>query len=119
MRKLILLLIVFSIIGCEETEYIPDNEITINALYYRNREQLPVQTKLYTLKVYLMHSVEPGTMGGYTTIYDGIVNTYDVVLTQQDLEFGRYCIYIERYDLTGSLEIIYKGGNIQLDIIMK
>lgn len=122
MKKIITILItIASFISCEK-QYIPDNELIIMCLDYPYNSKLPVPASNYYLQIEHMESPEPGTLTKfYKYLYnDTVATTTPIRFTRQEgLRYARYVITARKDSLSTFTEIIYKGGSIQIDMILK
>lgn len=115
--SLLLFLVSLFIIGCKK-EYIPYNEIIIGAQSYENNRKLPEPTSDYLLKVALMSDLENDVI--YSYLYNDTVRAEEIRFTSnENLSFGRYIISVHKDSTSDVIDIIYKGGSIQFDLILK
>lgn len=108
--------------ACQDEDFIPKNELKVLCLDYIENEKLPKPTKDYQLRIELMK--DPNTPGGDLLaeylFYDTVKSSTPVIFTPENgLLFGRYVISVKKDKRSNVVEIVYKGGSIQLDMILK
>ena len=120
MYRLFILLLIIGF-SCSESVYVPDNELIINTMYFDANKPDPVLLDNYYLVINLMSSVVPSDFQcEYLPLFADTVFTNQIIFTSSDdLRFGRYIISAKKDSLNSALELIYKGGSVQLDLILK
>jgi hypothetical protein len=110
-------ILLFLSFSCKTT-YIPDNEIIIKTLSYKNDDKLPTPEENCFLRIELLD------IDSYKTnkiiLYD-TVRSDEIKLTPENnlLSFGHIAIKAAKNNKSAIYEIIYKGGSIQLNLIIK
>jgi len=117
--------------SCQKEKSIPDDKLTIGVMSYTDSiSKLPVQAINYLLRIQLMQNVNSHDDLLYKWLY------YDTVKTSQPLTFtpsspqaknnlftnlayGRYIISVQKDNKEAISEVIYNGGDIQINLILK
>ena len=114
---LLILLIVFN--NCEKENYVPGNELIIYASIYNNN--LPGTTHNFHLQILRMDN--PRNLNNdeifENLYYDNVKSDHIIFTPDNGLKFGRYVIHANKNNYSASSEIIYKGGSITINLILK
>ena len=122
MKYLITFIILLTLINCKKQDetrdvYIPDNELIIKTLSYKNDDKLPSPEENCFIKIDLL---APDSYEVDETVFYDTIKSSELKLTPDDiLRFGHYGIKAQKENKTGISEIIYKGGSIQINLIIK
>ena len=122
MRKtlyILLPLVLLILISCEESNN-TNNEIIITASNYKPGEKLPSPLQKYHLIVYYMdnpNSIYNDELHSY--IYHDSITNNKYKLSDNDMNFGRYIITARKDSIEDIIEIIYKGGSVQVNLLLK
>jgi len=114
----ILISIGYIFFSCEE-EYIPENEIIITASEYTSSSKYPKVVSNYELRFERMQ-LNNDITAGY--VYYDSVSTSEIKITSDDYPnfgYGRFVVSVSKNGKSDVLEVIYKGGSIQLNMILK
>ena len=115
---LLILLIVFN--NCEKENYVPGNELIIYASIYNNNN-LPVTTNDFHLQILRMDN--PRNLNNdeifENLYYDNVESDHIIFTPDNGLKYGRYVIHANKNNYSASSEIIYKGGSITINLILK
>jgi hypothetical protein len=100
-----------------KSSYIPDNEIIIKTLSYKENEILPSPETGCFLRIELL---KPDTYDRTKLVFHDTLQTGELRLTPGNmLHFGHQGIYASKNGKSALYEIVYKGGSIQLSLIIK
>lgn len=114
---LLILLIVFN--NCEKENYVPGNELIIYASIYNNN--LPGTTNNFHLQILRMDN--PRNLNNdeifENLYYDNVESDHIIFTPDNGLKYGRYVIHANKNNYSASSEIIYKGGSITINLILK
>lgn len=116
---IIILFVLLASISCEKSKE-TNNEIIITASNYKPGKKLPSPLQKYYLIVYYMdnpNSIYNDELHSY--IYHDSITNNKYKLSDDDLNFGRYIITARNDSIEDIIEIIYKGGSVQIDLLLK
>ena len=116
---IIILFVLLGSISCEKSKE-TNNEIIITASNYKHGKKLPSPLQKYYLIVYYMdnpNSIYNDELHSY--IYHDSITNNKYRLSDDDLNFGRYIITARKDSIEDIIEIIYKGGSVQIDLLLK
>jgi hypothetical protein len=101
----------------ENNVYLPDNEIIIQPMTYKENDIFPTPEQNCFLRIDLL---EPDNYDFSKAIYYDTIPGAQIKFTPQTgLKFGHQAISVSKYGKSGLYDIHYKGGSIQLNILIK
>lgn len=121
MKTLILLLSMIAVFSCNKSIYKPNNELLISCLNYPNNSQLPIPADNYYLRIDQMTNPTPGDDLFYKNIICDTIRTIEPLRfdSKNGLSYGRFVIFAKKDTISTVTELIYKGGSIQINLLLK
>lgn len=119
-KAYIIILFVLLIFTTCEKPNVSNNEIIITASNYKPGNKLPSPLQQYLLIIHYMDnpsSIYNDELHSY--IYNDSVTNSKYKISDDDMNFGRYIITARKDSIEDIVEIIYKGGSVQLDLLLK
>lgn len=108
--------LLLSVSACQKEPLVFDNTITINALCYNQGQNLPSPCDSFFLSITRMADTDISNTHIIDKPYLGAVNgSYHFAPPA----FGRYVIAVFLDDKKEVIDMIYKGGDLSLSLILK